>query len=207
MNRNSTRSSYDRLAVEYARRMLTELDHKPLDRQLLDRFAGQVSGLVCDLGCGPGQVARYLHDRGVDAFGIDLSAAMVETAAAAHPDIRFRQGDMRALPLAESSLAGVTAFYSLIHIPRAEVVDVLKEVHRVLQPTAPLLLAFHRGGEVRHFEELWGQSVQLDFIFFEREEMQGYLLEAGFNVAEIIERPPYPDVEAPTERVYMVAHK
>jgi hypothetical protein len=37
--------------------------------------------------------------------------------------------------------------------------------------------------------------------------MQGYLLEAGFNVAEIIERPPYPDVEAPTERVYMVAHK
>ncbi len=207
MTLNSTQSSYDRLAAEYARRMLTELDHKPLDRQLLDRFAAQVSGLVCDLGCGPGQVARYLHDRGVNALGIDLSPAMVETASAAHPGIQFRQGDMRALPFADGSLAGVAAFYSLIHIPRAEVVAVLKEIHRVLQSAAPLLIAFHRGGEIRHFEELWGLPVQLDFIFFEREEMQDYLLEAGFIVDEIIERSPYPDVEAPTQRVYVFAHK
>src|SRR5438034_5027380 len=59
-------SSYDRIAEEYANRISGELDHKPLDRMLLDEFAARFKGAgrVCDLGCGPGHVARYLHDRG-----------------------------------------------------------------------------------------------------------------------------------------------
>ncbi len=67
---DSTRDSYDRVADEYARRIFDELDHKPFDREILDGFADAVRGLgpVCDLGCGPGQVARYLRARGVDAF-------------------------------------------------------------------------------------------------------------------------------------------
>jgi hypothetical protein len=77
----------------------------------------------------------------------------------------------------------------------------------VLTPGAPLLLAFHRGEEVRHFDQLWEQPVSLDFIFFEREEMLGYLAAAGFVVDEVYERPPYPDVEAQTQRVYIFAHK
>ncbi|MEP7293051.1 MAG: class I SAM-dependent methyltransferase [Chloroflexota bacterium] len=206
---NPTQSSYDRVAEEYARRMLPELDHKPLDRQLLERFAAQVAGkgIVCDLGCGPGQVARYLHDHGVSAFGIDLSPEMIANARKAHPELEFQQGDMRALPLPDDSLAGISAFYSIIHIPRADVTSMLKEMRRVLQPGAPLLLAFHQGDEVRHFEELWGQPVLLDFIFFERTEMEGYLREAGFIIDETIERAPYPDVEAQTNRVYIYARK
>lgn len=209
MSANPTQASYDRVADEYARRMLGELEHKPLDRQLLDRFAAQtaVKGRVADLGTGPGQIARYLHDHGVDAFGLDLSPAMVERARQAHPGMEFRQGDMRALPLPDESLAGMTAFYSIIHIPRAEVIDVLKEARRVLRPGAPLLLSFHRGSEIRHFEALWEQPVSLDFIFFEREEMLGYLSEAGFIVDEVIERDPYRGVEAQTQRVYVFAHK
>src|SRR5215208_5605071 len=48
------RPSYDRLAGEYAKHLFDELSHKPLDRQLLVRFAQETRGLepVCDLGCG-----------------------------------------------------------------------------------------------------------------------------------------------------------
>jgi len=47
---NSIRESYDRLAEEYTRRISGELQHKPLDRQLLDRFAKQTQGRgeVCE---------------------------------------------------------------------------------------------------------------------------------------------------------------
>jgi ubiquinone/menaquinone biosynthesis C-methylase UbiE len=189
--------------------MLHELDHKPLDRELLDRFAQHITGKgrAVDLGCGPGQVARYLHEQGVDALGIDLSPGMVELARQAHPGIEFRQGDMRALPLPDNSLAGIAAFYSIIHIPRADVTAVLRELRRVLQPDGVLLLSFHRGTEIRHFDALWEQPVQLDFIFFERDEMRGYLEAAGFIVDDVIERDPYPDVEVATQRVYVFAHK
>jgi len=55
--------SYDRVSDEYVQRIYHELEHKPLDRQLLDRFAASVRdiGLACDMGCGPVHVARYLH--------------------------------------------------------------------------------------------------------------------------------------------------
>jgi hypothetical protein len=61
------RRSYDEVANEYARRMFDELAGKPVDRQLLDRFADETrgSGFVADVGCGPGHVARYLHERGI----------------------------------------------------------------------------------------------------------------------------------------------
>src|SRR5262245_22428501 len=67
-------TSYDGVAEAYVERIYGELAHKPLDRELLDAFAGEVkgSGIVCDVGCGPGHVSRYLGDRGVDVMGLDL---------------------------------------------------------------------------------------------------------------------------------------
>src|SRR5437879_10018498 len=97
-------SSYDRIAEEYANRISGELDHKPLDRMLLDEFAARFKGAgrVCDLGCGPGHVARYLHDRGVDIFGIDLSPGMLDQARKLNPAIEFRQGDRKSTRLNSS---------------------------------------------------------------------------------------------------------
>ncbi len=210
MQDNSTQSSYDLVAEEYARHMLHELDHKPRDRQLLEQFAQQVTGKgrVLDLGTGPGQIARYLHDLGVDAFGIDLSPAMVELARRSHPCIEFQQGDMRALPLPDESLAGITAFYCIIHIPRPDVIAVLEEIRRVLEPGALLLISFHRGEQIVHRDEWWGETVSVDFVFFERDEMVGYLQAAGFSIDQVVERDFYPDSdEAQTTRLYIFARK
>ncbi|MCA0454236.1 MAG: class I SAM-dependent methyltransferase [Chloroflexi bacterium] len=72
---DDTRTGYDRVAGEYASRFIDELSYKPYDRHLLNFFAGQVKerGVVCDIGTGPGQIVRYLHQQGADAMGIDLS--------------------------------------------------------------------------------------------------------------------------------------
>src|ERR1700687_6023098 len=62
------RENYDRIADEYARRMFRELDGKPFDREQLMRLANSVDGpgAICDIGCGPGQVALFLRDAGTD---------------------------------------------------------------------------------------------------------------------------------------------
>jgi len=202
-------SSYDRVAEEYARLYADELAHKPFDRDLLTRFADAVRGrgTVCDLGCGPGQIGRFLKGLGLDVIGVDLSPGMIELARSLNPDITFSQGDMRSLDVADASLAAIAAFYSLIHIPRAEVVRTLVELRRVLQPSGRLLLSFHLGHEDMHLDELWNEPVSMDFYFFGRDEMEQYLAEAGFDVVESLERPPYAGVEYESRRGYIVAVK
>ncbi|MGD0180139.1 MAG: class I SAM-dependent methyltransferase [Terriglobales bacterium] len=205
----SIRESYDRLAEEYTRRIADELQHKPLDRELLDRFAKETRGRgdVCDMGCGPGHVARYLRDAGASVFGLDLSPGMLEQARKLNPDISFREGNMLALDIPDGTLAGVTAFYAIVNIPRKSVPLVLSEIRRVLQSSGLLLLAFHTGNEVLHEEELWGQRISMDFLLFQPSEIGLDLEKAGFTIEEIVEREPYPDVEYPSRRAYIFARK
>lgn len=202
-------SSYDRVAEEYARRIFGELEHKPFDRQLLDRFAVRVQGpgSACDLGCGPGHVARYLHERGVRVLGVDLSPAMVELARRLNPGIEFRQGNMLSLDVGEGAWGGIAAFYSIIHIPRSEVSAALVEMKRVLRPGGLLLLAFHFGDETVHLDEWWGHPVSVNFLFFRPDKMATSLRAAGFELEEIVEREPYPQVEHQSRRAYIFARK
>jgi SAM-dependent methyltransferase len=201
--------SYDRVAREYADKLYTELENKPFDRELLNRFARQAGkGWVCDLGCGPAQIARYLCDGGLKTFGVDLSAGMLAQAKRLNPEIHFVQSSMLALGLGSATLAGIAAFYSIIHIPRARVTEALQEMARVLRPGGCLLITFHLGGEDTHHEELFGQAVQLDVALFTNAEMCGYLQAAGFRVEEALERDPYaPEIEYQSRRGYLLAAK
>jgi SAM-dependent methyltransferase len=208
-NTSDVETSYNRIADEYVRRVYDELQHKPLDRDLLDRFAASVQGvgLVCDMGCGPGHVARYLHEHGAQVCGIDLSPEMVERARRSNQGIEFRQGDMLALDAADGAWAGIVAFYSIIHIPRGDVVRALRELRRVLRPGGLLLLAFHIGDDIIHLDEWWGHKVCVDFYFFRSDEMASYLKLAGFEIEEIIERDPYSEVEHQSRRAYIFASR
>ena len=199
---------YDRVADEYARHLYGELEHKPLDRQLLSRFAESVrnEGIACDLGCGPGHVARYLQGCGIEVSGMDLSSGMVECARRLNPGIPFHQGDMRALPVADHAWAGIAAFYAIVNLAPAELVQALREMHRVLRPRGHLVLSFHIGDDTSQIEDMWGQGVAIEFHFFRVTTVAGYLRSAGFEIEEIVEREAYaPQVEYQSRRAYIFA--
>lgn len=204
---DSTRESYDAIAAAYAEHLASELAGKPFDRHLLNRFAEGVKGrgLTVDLGCGPGHVCRYLREQGVYVLGIDLSPEMAREAARRNPEIEFRVGDMRALDLPDGSLAGVVAFYSLIHLQDPEIAPALSEIRRVLAPGGLALFAFHIGEETVHRDELWGHPISLDFRFFQPARISAHLREAGLRLLEATEREPYPEVEYPSRRCYLLA--
>ncbi|WP_312877809.1 class I SAM-dependent methyltransferase [Lentzea indica] len=89
-----TRDSYDTVAVSYAGSMRGKLAELPHLRAALRLFAEEVRGPVADVGCGPGEVTAHLHSLGVNAFGVDLSPAMIELARRDHPGLRFEVGSM-----------------------------------------------------------------------------------------------------------------
>jgi SAM-dependent methyltransferase len=199
--------SYDRLAAPYADHFYDELRHKPLDRALLAAFAELVGpdGAVADIGCGPGQIARDLHVRGLRTIGIDLSPEMIALARRLVPDIDFRVGSMLSLELPDASLAGITAFYAIVHLEPDELVVAFREFRRVLRPGGVVLLSFHIGTERVKRDELLGASVDLEFVFFERPVVESALEKAGFAIEARLERAPYVAVEHPSLRGYLLA--
>lgn len=203
------RACYDAVAREYADRFVDELAHKPLDRELLGRFASEVGGCgeVCDLGCGPGQTTAYLHGCGVRVIGFDLSAELLREAGRRHPGVRFEPGDMLALPRTDGTVAGVVAFYAIVHFSPAQLRRALFEIHRILQPGGQLLLAFHSGEGSVHVEEFLDHPVALDFFYFRPAFIADELAGAGFAEVEVIERDPYPNVEYPSRRAYVFSRK
>jgi SAM-dependent methyltransferase len=206
---DALRRSYDTLAEEYAQRIAGELKEKPLDRALLDAFAEMVHGQgpVADIGCGPGHVGRYLIDRGIPVTGIDLSPGMIAVAQGLHPMMTFTAGSMLDLPAPDASWAGITSFYSIIHLPPDSLPIAFGEFHRTLLPGGLLLVAFHVGDERIHEDELWGFDVDLDMYLLRREAIQRLIEQAGFSVLAHLERQPNAAVEYPSRRAYILARK
>lgn len=202
--------SYDLVAGDYAENFRDELAHKPFDRKMIDWLIEKVgdAGTICDLGCGPGQIARFISDRGGNVCGIDISQGMVEHAATLNPGIEFSQGNMLDLAdVADGSFAGIAAFYSIIHVPREMLGQALSEMHRVLKTGGVALVTFHIGSETVHMDEWFEKKVYLDFNFLETGEIKTKLTEASFALQEVIERDPYPEIEYQSRRAYIFAQK
>ncbi|MFJ3405714.1 class I SAM-dependent DNA methyltransferase [Promicromonospora sp. NPDC090134] len=163
----TVRDDYDDKAEAYTAFIGEAFTGQPLNHVMLQAFADLVrqsggqsaGGQVADVGCGPGHVTAFLRDRGVDAFGVDLSPRLVEHARAAYPGVRFDVGDMGdlgALGVATGGLAGVVANYSVIHTPPDALPATLAELSRFLAPGGYLLLSFQAldaaGGPAEPFD-------------------------------------------------------
>lgn len=189
---SATRAAYDTVAADYADLLRDELSRRPLDRAMLGAFAELVqadgNGPVGDMGCGPGRVTAHLDALGLNVFGVDLSPGMVAQARRRHPGLRFDVGSMTAPDLADGTLGGIVAWYSVLHTPPELLPEVFAGFHRVLAPGGRLLLAFKAGDERVRLERAYGHELALDVYWLPPDRIAGLLCEAGFAVGAQLAR-------------------
>ncbi|MBC7949779.1 MAG: class I SAM-dependent methyltransferase [Chitinophagaceae bacterium] len=208
MNTESTKAFYNATAAAYAQNFLDELNHKPFDRYLLQRFAreNKDKGKMGDLGCGPGHTTQYLSEQGVaDIVGIDLSEKMIEQARMHFPTIPFETGDMLAFDKPDQHFGSLIGFYAIVHFQEEQLKNFFEEAHRVLKPGGQLLISFHIGDGMKRVDELLGVKASADFYFHEVDPMIERMTAAGFSIIDMMIRYPYVGKEFESKRGYLLA--
>ncbi|MDP1821069.1 MAG: class I SAM-dependent methyltransferase [Acidimicrobiales bacterium] len=199
-----TARTYDTVAADYDEQFRDELDSKPRDCELLDGLAVRASGVVLDIGSGPGHIGARIRAHGRPVLAVDVSLAMA--AAAARRLDAAVVAEMAHLPVGAEAISDIVAFYSIVHLPRPRLADALREFARVLEPGGHALLSAHEGTEDVTVVEFLGHQVDLSATFFSLDELVAAALGAGFTVASAERRAPYGN-EGPNNRLYLELEK
>ena len=201
---------YNKTAGAYAEALYHELDGKPLDRLLLQRFAAdnKGKGKVADLGCGTGQTTAFLHQAGLtDIVGIDLSPNMIIEAQKRASNIDFDVGDMLDLAYEEGHFAAIVAFYAIVHFEYDELERAFKEIHRVTQSGGQFFFSFHAEEQTIHKTDFFDHEVDVNFYCFDMDKVLDLLGQCGWTVTEAMLRYPYEGKEYPSRRGYVLCKK
>ena len=132
---------------------------------------------------------------------------MITEARRLNPDIKFTVGSMTELPLPDACVGGLCAWYSIIHVPDAQLPDVFAGFRRVLAPGGVLLLAFQIGDQPRILPEAFGVTVDLTFHRRRPEAVAALLHEAGLPVYAQLQRESDGVGVESTPQAYLIARK
>lgn len=183
MNTEQVRQAYASAAERYIGLFGTSQQVHADDLAFIGRHLAGRPGPVLDLGCGPGHITDHLRSLGVDATGIDMVAEFIAHARAAHPSGRYQLGSIKNLDVADHSIAGILAWYSLIHLSPGDLDGVLAEFRRALSPTGTFVLGLFDGDEVAAFDHKVVTAYRWPV-----DEISERLTRAGFTEVERLRR-------------------
>jgi ubiquinone/menaquinone biosynthesis C-methylase UbiE len=149
------------------------------DQRLIAGWAKSLRGSAIDAGCGPGHWTAFLANHGIEVEGVDLVPFFIEQARRRFPSARFRVATLRALEVPDGHLAGILAWYSLIHFEPAELPLILGQFARCTKPGGSVLLGFFDGPAGEPFPHAVTAACSWSV-----DAMSQHLAAAGFEVHE-----------------------
>jgi SAM-dependent methyltransferase len=138
---------------------------------------------VLDLGCGVGlpttrQLAEHFR-----VTGVDLSAEQIAAARQNVPQATFLHADMTDLDFPANRFDAVTAFYSLIHLPRQEQPGLLQAIASWLRPGGLLVAALGTRSIEADFNVDW-LGAPMYWSSYDSQTNRRLVREAGLSIME-----------------------
>ena len=155
-----------------------------------ERFLGELRGCgaaaLLEVGAGPGRDSLFFREAGLEVTAVDLSPEMVRLCRA--KGLKALEMDAARLHFPDGSFDAVYAMNSLLHIPKAELPDVLAEIRRVLKPGGLFYMGVYGGQDT---EGIWENDAYVPKRFFAmypddamRRVVKGFFEVAYFGVVE-----------------------
>lgn len=180
--RQSTTRFFDEVAADWIKMSRDIVGDFDLNQTILSHLAhtgvANQSGVVADLGCGPGLMLGLLADQAQHTIGVDNSPRMLEAAARLLPDstaISLRLGDLEHLPLRDAEADAAIMSLVLHHLaaPQAG----LAEMGRILRPGGQAVVVDFVSHNNESMRTLYGDR----WLGFSSSDLDVWLNRAGFN--------------------------
>ncbi|MFG3050396.1 class I SAM-dependent methyltransferase [Kitasatospora sp. NPDC048239] len=217
--------AFDTIGADYGEAFPAKSGQLACGRRLLAEL--EPGADVLDVGCGTGDpTVRQLTAGGLRVTGIDLSDVMLSLARQAdHPGAHapaFHRIDMYDLateradhawnvaplgPRGRGTFAAVTAFFSLILLPQAEIPTVLTRIRELLRPGGLLALGMVEA-DLDHVPlPFLGRELRISGYL--REDLERVLVESGFAVEEQSGHPYAPASTSlpPEEQLFLCCRR
>jgi ubiquinone biosynthesis O-methyltransferase len=170
-----------------------------LERAQIMELAGNVAGLrALDVGCGDGELALELWERGAEVTGVDASPEMIEAARlrakSRTAPIAFEVGAAEQLPFESERFDIIVAVTILCFVQNAA--PVFREMARVLRPGGRLIIGelgkWSSWAAARRIRAWAGSALWRRARFRTQRELRSLAENAGLSVETVRGSVYYP---------------
>ncbi|KAL7454861.1 hypothetical protein ACHAWC_006457 [Mediolabrus comicus] len=173
-----------------------EEDVHPVKKTLMTKL-GEVDAsnfTIIDLGCGYGRDTLYFSSLGHHVLAVDYSYSMIHHAKTIAPNAHYLNMDMRSLKnlLIDQSVDGIWAHASLSHLPKDDLVTLLKGLYVAIKVGGVLYFSVKIGtaGEVveadtRYSPKDTEQDICKLYSYYTSSEVVELVSNTGWEVMKI----------------------
>lgn len=170
--------TYNKIAQEYDK----EFGNDYSDTPYIDKFLNYLEGKsILDIGCGVGNLTKYIMDKGFNVEGIDLSKEMLNIAKQKYSDIKFYEMNMKEITL-RKKYDGIMLAYSLFHLTKKEVIEVLPKYYDLLNSNGKILLILQYGQGERIVNEPLKEELKIFINYYSQDEIIEILKNNRFKI-------------------------
>jgi ubiquinone/menaquinone biosynthesis C-methylase UbiE len=205
MTANPHKELYDGIAEWYVRTFYTDFS----DQEWLEFFLRVIppEGVVADIGCGPGQFARFFRQQGHRTISMDLSARMLLTGRRIDPALVPVVGDITQIPLKDESVGGILAAYTMEHVVKADAPEVFAAIARTVVRGGAVGLMVKCGNGFYEFHSSLVPGSRGYVQLWDLNELEQQLDRVGFDPVFTDRKAPVSPEEFDHERGYVLARK
>jgi ubiquinone/menaquinone biosynthesis C-methylase UbiE len=151
-----------------------------------------LGGKILDAGCGSGAYSKILNKK-YEVIGVDISEKQIELARQKVPNVKFICQDMAKVSFKDEYFDGILSFYSIIHIPREEHREVLKNFYRMLKSRGVFLSSFHNIDDPESYhEDFFGTGATMFWSGFDKNTNLQMVQDVGFKIiwSKLVQESP-----------------
>lgn len=181
-----TFDSWNRMASQYEDQFM-ELHLYDHSYQLIISSIKTANAKILEIGCGPGNISKYLLSRlsNLEIHGIDIAPKMVELAKKNNPNAHYEIMDARNINELSAKYDGIICGFCLPYLSQKDSEKLIDDSLNLLHKNGLLYLSFIEGDENKSGYQTGSTNHRCYVYYHDLEKLENYLLNTGFKILKI----------------------